>query len=99
MRHVIASVLLVALGGAVVSAQLSFEVASIRPSTRTQPVPLSSSPDRLVRAGFTLLQLVQDAFERTGFAVAGGGDRASAPRDTPQRSAVGKCRRPRLNET
>lgn len=59
---------------AVVAAQdaARFEVASIRESTRTQPAPQPSSPDRLVRVGFTLLQLVQGAFERDQFTVAGG---------------------------
>lgn len=82
MRHVIASVLLVALGSVAVGAQAQFEVASIRPSTRTQPAPLSTytSPDRLARAGFTLLDLVRYAFERSGFDVEGGPDWVSSAR-------------------
>jgi uncharacterized protein (TIGR03435 family) len=73
-RLAVALTVLLACGGAGAAAQLSFEVASIRPSTRTQPAPLPSSPDQLVRAGFTLLQLVQYAFDRHEFNVAGGPD-------------------------
>jgi uncharacterized protein (TIGR03435 family) len=79
-RLALTSALLVAYGSAVAEAQLSFEVASVRPSTRIQPAPLPSSPDRLVRGGFTLLELVQYAFERTRFTVAGGPEWISTAR-------------------
>jgi uncharacterized protein (TIGR03435 family) len=73
-RTAVASVLFATLCNGVVSAQLSFEVASIRPSTRKQPAPLPSSPDQLVRAGFTLRQLVMSAFDRDEYTVFGGPD-------------------------
>lgn len=80
MRKAVLACVLLACGGAGAAAQLSFEVASIRPSARTQPAPLPSSPDQLVRAGFTLQQLVQYAFDRSEFNVAGGPDWVSSAR-------------------